>query len=150
MGAYDKHVGNLSQHVVFGFVNIRCSVRGMNLGKRIEAKLAELGWRRNDLLDRVPGLTAQALSNLIRRDSKRSEWDVAIATALRMSVMDLVYGPELVIREPGTHYALDRDEADEALLLAAYRRSNAATRAAMLNWARSVLPDWPDALRGRT
>lgn len=64
----------------------------MNMGKRIESKLSTLGWKRQDLLSRVPDLTAQALSNLIRRDSKRSEWDEAIANALGVSILWLVYG----------------------------------------------------------
>lgn len=64
----------------------------MAIGKRIEKRLSDLGWERKDLLDKVEGLTPQALSNLIRRDSKRSEWDEAIAAALDMTVMELVYG----------------------------------------------------------
>lgn len=64
----------------------------MNIGKRIEARLKSLGWERKDLLDRVDGLSAQALSNLIRRGSKRSEWDEAIANALGTNVLWLVYG----------------------------------------------------------
>lgn len=64
----------------------------MAIGARIQQKLNELGWERKDLLEAVDGLTQQALSNLIRRDSKRSEWDEAIACALGMHVMELVYG----------------------------------------------------------
>lgn len=63
----------------------------MGIGKRIEQRLEKLGWERKDLLAAVDGLTQQSLSNLIRRDSKRSEWDEAIATALGMHVMELVY-----------------------------------------------------------
>lgn len=70
----------------------------MNLGKRIEARLAELKWSRNQLLDRVPELSAQALSNLIRRDSRRSEWDEQIAKALGVTVLWLVYGYEDQVR----------------------------------------------------
>lgn len=51
--------------------------------------------QRADLMEKLPSLTPQALSNLIRRDSKRSEWDEAIADALGVSVMWLVYGKEL-------------------------------------------------------
>lgn len=43
-------------------------------------------------MSKIPNLSPQALSNLITRDSKRSEWDVAIADALGVSVMWLVYG----------------------------------------------------------
>jgi hypothetical protein len=64
----------------------------MAIGSRILERLTALNWKRNDLLARVPDLTPQALSNLIRRDSVRSEWDEAIATALGVSVLWLVYG----------------------------------------------------------
>jgi len=54
----------------------------MAIGKRISERLKELHWKRNDLLAKIPSLTPQALSNLIRRDSVRSEWDEKIAEAL--------------------------------------------------------------------
>ena len=66
----------------------------MAIGKRIEQRLKDLGWNRQDLLREVPELTPQALSNLIRRDSVRSEWDERIARALSVSVLWLVYGRE--------------------------------------------------------
>jgi hypothetical protein len=68
----------------------------MALGKRIEDRLNQLGWKRRDLIESVRGieLSEQALSNLIRRDSKRSEHDEAIAEALGVSVLWLVYGHE--------------------------------------------------------
>lgn len=66
----------------------------MAIGTRIVEALKERGWTRNDLMERVPNLTPQALSNLIRRDSARSEWDQAIAEALGVSVLWLVYGVE--------------------------------------------------------
>lgn len=66
----------------------------MAIGKRIVEILDKRGWERGDLMARLPNLTPQALSNLIRRDSKRSEWDEAIASALGVSVMWLVYGSE--------------------------------------------------------
>lgn len=93
----------------------------MALGKRIESRLRELGWERKDLLDVVcqlglsegKVLSASALGQLINRDSRRSEWDVIIAQALGMSVMELVYGTEnpyrlneyvvpMLAAEPGT------------------------------------------------
>lgn len=90
----------------------------MAIGKRIEQRLGDLGWKRRDLMDRVPDLTPQALSNLINRDSVRSEWDLQIAAALGVSVMWLVYGieteyaaqpkvTELAVREPGIDELLD-------------------------------------------
>lgn len=66
----------------------------MNIGSRIQHRLQELHWERRDLLERVPDLTPQALSNLIKRDSKRSEWDEANAAALGVSVLWLVYGKD--------------------------------------------------------
>lgn len=66
----------------------------MAIGKRIEQTLKRRGWERSDLMEKIPNLTPQALSNLIRRDSKRSEWDESIADALGVSVMWLVYGHE--------------------------------------------------------
>lgn len=66
----------------------------MNIGTRITQRLKALNWERRDLLDRVYGLSAQALSNLIRRGSKRSEWDEQIAAALDVSVLWLVYGKD--------------------------------------------------------
>lgn len=66
----------------------------MAIGKRIDARLQAVGWTRAQLMEKVFGLTPQALSNLIKRDSKRSEWDEAIAEALGVSVMWLVYGRE--------------------------------------------------------
>lgn len=74
----------------------------MNIGKRIEQRLNELNWERKDLLAKVPDLSTAALSNLIRRDSKRSEWDERIARALEVSVMWLVYGKETDVYPSGT------------------------------------------------
>lgn len=68
----------------------------MNIGGRIVKRLEELGWQRKDLLERVSDLTSQALHNLIKRDSCRSEWDEKIAEALGVSVLWLVYGKESI------------------------------------------------------
>jgi hypothetical protein len=68
------------------------TAQGPGIGKRITDRLEELGWVRGDLLNALPDLSPQALSNLITRDSRRSEWDEAIAKALDMHVMELVYG----------------------------------------------------------
>ena len=66
----------------------------MAIGQRIVSRLSELGWDRKNLFEKLPDLSQQALSNLIRRDSKRSEWDEEIAKALGVSVLWLVYGIE--------------------------------------------------------
>ena len=72
---------------------------GPGIGKRITDRLKELGWERKDLLNALPELSPQALSNLITRNSRRSEWDEAIAKALGMHVMELVYGQKPLVWE---------------------------------------------------
>lgn len=67
----------------------------MAIGKRIVERLKTLGLKRKYLLDTIEDLTPQALSNLINRDSVRSEWDEKIASALGVSVLWLVYGKEV-------------------------------------------------------
>lgn len=71
---------------------IKKTPEGPGIGKRITDRMEKLGWERKDLLNALPELSPQALSNLITRDSRRSEWDEAIAKALNMHVMELVYG----------------------------------------------------------
>lgn len=44
------------------------------------------------MLDKVPELSVQSLSALIKRDSKRSELDEVIADALGVDLLWLVYG----------------------------------------------------------
>lgn len=56
----------------------------MNLGKRIESRLSEIGEERSFLFDLIPELTPARLSALIKRDSKRCELDVQIAKALKV------------------------------------------------------------------
>lgn len=58
----------------------------MNLGKRIELRLNELGWGRKELLDCVPELTPQRLSALIVRDSRRCELDYQISISLGVTI----------------------------------------------------------------
>lgn len=64
----------------------------MAIGSRISERLEELKWKPKDLVNAVEDLTAQSLSNIIKRDSIRSEWDEKIASALGVSVLWLVYG----------------------------------------------------------
>lgn len=75
----------------------------MGIGTRIEERLTALGWKRKQLYDALPDLSPQALSNLIRRDSARSEWDERIAGALNVSVLWLVYGKETQYQKNGTN-----------------------------------------------
>ena len=95
----------------------------MAIGKRIAQRLEALGWSRSQLMDAVDGLTPQALSNLITRDSKRSEWDEAIAQALGVSVMWLVYGRDDAYSH-GSATVIEAQEASPALrrLIAAASR----------------------------
>lgn len=66
----------------------------MNMGGRIEQRLKELGWKQVDLLARVPELDAGTLSDLIRRDSKRSEFAARIASAMGVTLLWLLDGKE--------------------------------------------------------
>jgi hypothetical protein len=113
-------------------------VQNMNMGKRIEQRLQELQWKRSDLLSRVPDLTVQALSNLIRRDSVRSEWDVRIAEALGVSVMWLVYGETGEIRK---HY--EAQTPMERQLLDRFRVADNDVKTVILK----LLPELPDISR---
>jgi hypothetical protein len=85
----------------------------MNIGGRIDQKLSDLRWERKDLLEKVPELSVQSLSALIKRDSKRSELDEDIAKALGVSVLWLVYGHEDELRI---------EDEYESLLLNAFRK----------------------------
>lgn len=76
----------------------------MGIGTRIVQRLEALKWERKDLIKAIydasgKELSAQALSNLITRDSARSEWDELIAAGLNVHVMWLVYGREPVTYE---------------------------------------------------
>lgn len=64
----------------------------MNLGRRIDKCLEELGWRQVDLLARVPDLEPATLSALIKRDSKWSDHAIAIAEALGVHLHWLLSG----------------------------------------------------------
>jgi hypothetical protein len=113
----------------------------MNIGKRIEQRLLDLHWERNDLLSRVPDLSAQALSNLIRRDSKRSEWDEVIAAALGVSVLWLVYGRdthEYLVAEKAANYNPSLSD-DEQLLIRAFREGDDTEKTVLRFVARACL-----------
>lgn len=118
----------------------------MNIGGRIVQRLSALKWERKDLLEKVPDLTAQALSNLIRRDSVRSEWDEVIADALGVSVLWLVYGKEeqqhSVTENPPSEYLTNLSD-DELFVAKAYREANSEAKTAIMFLAKTVLPDAP-------
>jgi len=90
----------------------------MNIGGRIIQRLGAIEKDRQWLLGKVENLSDQALSNLIRRDSRRSEWDEAIAAALGVSVLWLVYGKdqeEHLVREEHGVYQLFSDATREVI-----------------------------------
>jgi len=64
----------------------------MALGKRIEEELARRGWKQADLSAKVAGLSQQAISNLITRDSATSEFAIRIADAFGVSIRWLLDG----------------------------------------------------------
>lgn len=121
----------------------------MNIGGRILERLKFLGWERKDLLERVPNLTPQSLSNLIVRDSVRSEYDVAIAEALGVSVMWLVYGvadySPAIIR-PITIESPSKDELD---LLNIYRGLDDISKGKLLERAQVIADESKPAKRRR-
>lgn len=117
----------------------------MNIGGRITKRLKDLQWERADLLSRLPELSPQALSNLIVRDSKRSEWDVKIADALGVSVMWLVYGVvDHAVKEPDPPPYHSPPSNDELFLLRAYRAASEEAKQSMLYLAKTVLPPAED------
>jgi transcriptional regulator with XRE-family HTH domain len=78
----------------------------MAIGQRIQERLDQLGWKQKDLADASAQhtekpLSIQTISNLIRRDSKRSEQDEIIAKTLGVDLFWLVYGR----RDTSTQYA---------------------------------------------
>lgn len=73
----------------------------MNLGKRIELRLAEIGKTQTYLLEQIPGLLGPTLSLAISRDNKRCKWEVEIAEALGVRLAWLKTGllPKLAYPE---------------------------------------------------
>lgn len=106
----------------------------MNIGGRIVQRLRGLRWERKDLLNRIPDLTPQALSNLIRRDSKRSEWDLIIARELGVSVTWLVYG-----QPSHGEYRSDLSN-DEKHILSAFRAADQEGKNALIFLAKTISP----------
>lgn len=67
----------------------------MNMGKRIELRLRELGWQQVDLLRRVPDMGAGTLSATIKRDAKKSDFagEIAKALGVRLEWLQTGQGP---------------------------------------------------------
>ena len=92
-------------------------------------------------MDRIPDLTPQTLSNLVKRDSHRSDWERAIAEALGVSVAWLVYGQEDAGADPQpvSGAALSLPEPQEiAQVVALMRRMTPVGREMVLDHARVV------------
>ncbi len=128
----------------------------MNLGKRIELRLAELGWQQRDLCERIPELSPQTLSILIKRDSIRTQYDVQIADALGVTLQWLNEGiePKHPRTSPGSpladaavgHSPLTSTERE---LIDGYRVADRDIQAIMLDIARKALARTQAAKRQR-
>lgn len=70
----------------------------INLGRRIQSRLAEMGHKRSYLYEKIPALRAPTLSLLITRNSRRSKFDAEIADALGVTLLWLNTGqtPKLI------------------------------------------------------
>jgi transcriptional regulator with XRE-family HTH domain len=64
----------------------------MSMGARIKEAMDAAGLQQQDVCAKVPGLSQQSLSNLVKRDSKTSEFAIQIADALGVSVRWLLDG----------------------------------------------------------
>lgn len=93
----------------------------MNLGKRIENSLLELGWTQSKLLDKVPDLESATLSALIRRDSKHSRHTLEIAQALGLNPVWLQTGTGEQWAKPPTLDGLGTITPREAAILQSLR-----------------------------
>ena len=94
----------------------------MALGRRVKECLDELGWKSVELLERVPDLSAQTLSALIRRDSMTSEHVFKIARALGANpeyLQDGV-GPKWLAKTAQTDAGRERPLRLDALLRQLY------------------------------
>lgn len=70
----------------------------VRLGRRIQMRLDELGWKQSDLLARVPGLGKGTLSAMIVNNRVASEWSDEIAEALGVEHRWLQKGVEPKLR----------------------------------------------------
>jgi transcriptional regulator with XRE-family HTH domain len=89
----------------------------MAIGKRIQQRLEELDWSAAQLVARVPGMTKQALSIIIQRDSTRSRFAEEIAKALGLTMEDLLFGSD-------KHPSAKKGKKDDAV--AGMRRARVA------------------------
>jgi transcriptional regulator with XRE-family HTH domain len=107
----------------------------MAIGKRVQECLDELGIKQSELCSRVDGLEAQALSQLIKRDSQRSSFAGQIADALGVNLRWLVDGTgqkwrHKVAERPGP-YSGDLSEDEMRMILQMRKLSPDRQREAM-------------------
>ena len=123
----------------------------MNMGGRIKNRLDELGWSQARLIERAAAidpsarLTPSALSNLIKRDSVRSEMDTLIAKALGVPLLWLVYGDEdagqreaRAPSRPAPPAVMEIESALQSLDLLDAKSLSAHLRAALYDWQRQA------------
>lgn len=70
----------------------------VRMGRRIQMRLDELGWKQSDLLARVQGLSKGTLSAMIASNRIASEWSDEIAEALGVEHRWLQKGTEPKLR----------------------------------------------------
>lgn len=121
------------------------------MADRIQQMMAELSLDQVDLLDRVPDMSAQTLSILLKRRSRKSQFAPQIAEALGVTAGWLLSGaspkyarrmadlectpmrpPPRAVRDPTAIYGLS---PDEKALLDAYRALCAEQRGALVRFA---------------
>lgn len=123
----------------------------MPLGSRIRYYREKAGWTLDQLSERC-GVDVGTISALENRNSQRSKYAVMIAAGFGLTLNQLEdeaadYNvpaepqPEQLgaNQKPATY--TPKLSHDEALLLQAFRAASEETRAAMLAFAKSVLPD---------
>lgn len=124
----------------------------MNMGARIKGLLAERGWKQADLLERVPEMDAGALSAIINRDSRFSEYALGISKAFGVSLDYLIFGIEdqpakTVTQVTDSTAPLNTDDVCELLTL--YGACDEAGRAFVRDAARARVKHASSALDKR-
>lgn len=123
----------------------------MPLGSRIRHYREKAGWTLDQLSDRC-GVDVGTISALENRNSQRSKYAVKIAAGFGLTLNQLEdeaadhevpaeLKPEHIVAKQKPASYSPKLSNDEALLLQAFRTASEETRAAMLAFAKSVLPD---------
>lgn len=124
----------------------------MPLGSRIRHYRLKAGWTLEQLSDRC-GVDVGTINALENRNSRRSQYAVQIASGFGLTLNQLEdeaadhkvpANPEPIeVNQKSATYNSKLSD-DEALLLQGFRAASEETRAAMLAFAKSVLPDRTD------